>query len=493
MGAIINTGIKDATSFEGINSQPNRAYMSFLAIVAAIGGFLFGYDTAVISGTVGQVSLLFQLDAIHAGWYVGCALVGSIMGVLCAGVLSDHLGRKKTMIISAILFSLSALLCTVAGSFNQLVMARIIGGIGIGVVSIVSPLYISEVSAPQYRGRLVSLYQLAVTIGFLGAYLVNFGLLNYSEGGANALSHPFFRNIFREEVWRSMLGMAFIPSILFFVIIFFIPESPRWLILKRKEAKSLGILERIFGSREAAQYELGETKKVAQAETGKTDWKALLQPHIMRAVLIGAAIAILGQFMGVNAVLYYGPSIFESAGLSSGDSLGYQVIVGLVNVITTIIAVFIIDKVGRKRLVYFGVSGMILCLILIASYFSFGTQLGLSSIVLLVFFLLYIFSCAISISAVIFVFLSEMYPIKVRGLAMSIAGFSLWVGTYLIGQLTPWMLENLMPTGTFILFAVMCIPYMLIVWKLMPETAGKSLEEIEAFWEKKKTNNNSKV
>ena len=213
--------------------------------------------------------------------------------------------------------------------------------------------------------------------------------------------------------------------------------------------------------------------------------KTVSRPPIRKAVLIGAAIAILGQFMGVNAVLYYGPSIFEESGLASGDSLFYQVLVGLVNVVTTLIAFFIIDRVGRKRLVYFGVTGMIVTLLGIAWYFQFGR--ALSSYILLVFFLLYIFFCAISICAVIFVLLSEMFPSRVRGIAMSIAEFSLWIGTWLIGQLTPVLLETLRPQGTFLLFAVICVPYMLIVWKLIPETTGKSLEEIEAYWYAHKT------
>ena len=463
-----------------MQSTINFGYLIFLSVVAALGGFLFGYDAAVISGTIAQVTQLFQLDALQQGWYVGCALVGSIIGVLFAGILSDKLGRKLTMVISAILFSASALGCALCTDFTQLVVYRIIGGVGIGVVSIVSPLYISEVSVAQYRGRLVSLYQLAVTVGFLGAYLVNYQLLAWSESGA-LLGAPLLNKIFITEVWRGMLGMETLPAILFFIIIFFIPESPRWLIVRGQERKAVNILERIYNSITEATSQLKETQSVLTAETS-SEWSLLMKPGILKAVIIGVCIAVLGQFMGVNAVLYYGPSIFENAGLSGGDSLFYQVLVGLVNTLTTILALVIIDKVGRKKLVYYGVSGMVVSLILIGLYFLFGETLNVSSLFLLVFFLFYVFCCAVSICAVVFVLLSEMYPTKVRGLAMSIAGFALWIGTYLIGQLTPWMLQNLTPAGTFFLFALMCVPYMLIVWKLVPETTGKSLEEIERYW-----------
>ena len=463
-----------------MKSTINFGYLIFLSVVAALGGFLFGYDTAVISGTIAQVTQLFQLDALQQGWYVGCALVGSIVGVLFAGILSDKLGRKLTMVISAVLFSTSALGCALSADFAQLVVYRIIGGVGIGVVSIVSPLYISELAVAQYRGRLVSLYQLAVTVGFLGAYLVNYQLLAWAESGTQ-LSADWLNKIFITEVWRGMLGMETLPAILFFIIIFFIPESPRWLIVRGKELKAVNILEKIYNSITEAKSQLNETKSVLTSET-KSEWSLLMKPGIFKAVIIGVCIAILGQFMGVNAVLYYGPSIFENAGLSGGDSLFYQVLVGLVNTLTTVLALAIIDKVGRKKLVYYGVSGMVVSLILIGLYFLFGDSLGVSSLFLLVFFLFYVFCCAVSICAVVFVLLSEMYPTKVRGLAMSIAGFALWIGTYLIGQLTPWMLQNLTPAGTFFLFAVMCVPYMLIVWKLVPETTGKSLEEIERYW-----------
>ncbi len=409
------------------------ARVVFLAIVAAVGGILFGYDTAVISGTTEVVKSQFGLSTGLEGWYVGCALIGSIIGVLVAGMLSDFLGRKKTMLISAVLFSISAIGCALSADFTQLVIFRIIGGFGIGIVSIVSPVYISEVSPAEVRGTMVSLYQLFITIGFLLAYLANFLILRATD---------------MPDYWRPMLGAEAVPDLLFLILIFFIPESPRWLAVR------------------------------GQRQDNSEAWKALREKGILKAVLIGSAIAILGQFMGVNAVLYYGPKIFADAGFQ--DPLFSTVLVGVVNMLTTVIALAIIDKVGRKNLVWWGVGGMIFCLLMIGLYFLPFTSLP--TWFMLVFFLLYVFCTAISISAVVFVLLSEMYPNRVRGLAMSIAGFALWIGTYLIGQLTPWMLENLTPAGTFFLFAFMCLPYLWIMYKHVPDTTGKTLEEIEDYW-----------
>ena len=418
----------------------------FIAIVAALGGILFGYDTAVISGTTEVVKMQFGLTTGGEGWYVGCALIGSILGVLIAGMMSDFLGRKKTMLISALLFSISAIGCAVCADFTQLVIYRMVGGFGIGIVSIVSPVYISEVSPAEVRGTMVSLYQLFITIGFLLAYLMNFIIL---KGAVLDSTDPELGSrMFNQEYWRGMLGCEAIPDLLFLVLIFFIPESPRWLQVR------------------------------GQREDKSEEWKALREPGILKAVLIGSAIAILGQFMGVNAVLYYGPKIFADAGFE--DPLFSTVLVGIVNMLTTVIALAIIDKVGRKQLVWWGVGGMIFCLLMIGLYFLPATSLP--TWFMLTFFLLYVFCTAISISAVVFVLLSEMYPNRVRGLAMSIAGFALWIGTYLIGQLTPWMLETLTPAGTFFLFAFMCIPYLWIMYKYVPNTTGKTLEEIEEYW-----------
>ncbi len=410
-------------------------YIVFLSAVAALGGILFGYDTAVISGTTDIVSGQFGLGELATGWYVGCALIGSIIGVLLAGMLSDFLGRKKTMFIAAVLFSISAIGCALCKGFTSLVIYRMVGGLGIGVVSIVCPIYISEVAPAEKRGTLVSLYQLAITLGFLLAYLANYLIL---KGTSTA------------EYWRPMLGAEAIPDLLFLALIFFIPESPRWLEVRGRR------------------------------KDNSEEWKALREPGILLAVLVGSCIAILGQFMGVNAVLYYGPTIFRDAGFE--DPLFSTVLVGVVNMLTTVIALLIIDKVGRKQLVWWGVGGMIFCLLMIGLYFLPTTQLPTGF--MLTFFLLYVFCTAISISAVVFVLLSEMYPNRVRGLAMSIAGFALWVGTYLIGQLTPWMLGNLTPAGTFFLFAFMCLPYLYIMWRYIPETTGKTLEEIEEHWKR---------
>ena len=381
------------------------------------------------------------------------------------------------MLISAAFFSISAIGCAVCGSFDALVAFRIIGGVGIGIVSIVSPIYISEVSPAKIRGTLVSLYQLAVTAGFLLAYLANWAIDAGIDPSA-AADAGLWSRMFNAEAWRGMLGSETLPALLFLFIIFFIPESPKWLIIKGKPSEATAVLSRILGSEDEINAEVEATRSSSGEDKGS--WSDLLKPGILVAVLAGCAIAILGQFMGVNAVLYYGPKIFSEAGFD--NPMFSTVLVGLVNFATTVLAVFIIDRVGRKQLIYWGVSGMIICLMAIGTYFATGGALGNGF--MLAFFLAYVFCCAISISAIVFVLLSEMYPNSIRGRAMSLAGFMLWVGTYLVGQLTPVLLEW-SQAGTFFIFAVMCVPYMLIMWKVIPETTGKTLEEIEEYWTKR--------
>ncbi len=465
-----------------MKNTENIQYAFFLTIIAALGGFLFGYDAAVISGTTEDVKAFYHLTDIQQGWYVGCAILGSIIGVLLAGKLSDLWGRRPVMMFAAILFFASGIGCAFYSTFDQLVLYRIVGGVGIGVASITAPLYISEISIPRYRGRMVSCYQLAITIGILGSYLANSAILKWSQ--SVVYDSGFLKLIINDQVWRGMLGMEALPAFLFMIVLFFIPESPRWLVVKNKDDSALKILKKIFPP-DKARSEIAEIHDIINKEE-KSDWRLLLKPGFRTALIIGVCLAILGQFMGVNAVFYYGPKFLGEAGLGKTASLDLQVWVGLVNVLSTILAMFVIDRIGRKKLIYIGVSGMVILLFCIGLFF-YGVSAGMaiSTWVLFGLILGYVFSSAISISAVIFVLLSEMYPVKVRGSAMSIAGFSLWVGTYLIGQLTPWLTTRLAASGVFWLFGVMCIPYLLITYFLVPETTGKSLEEIERMWEAK--------
>ena len=458
------------------------SYVIFLTIIAALGGFLFGYDTAVISGTTEDVKAFYNLTDIQQGWYVGCAIIGCMIGVLLAGRLSDAFGRKPMLMTAAVIFSSSSIGCAIYSGFDQLVFYRIFGGMGIGIASIIAPLYISEISIPKYRGRMVSCYQLAITVGILGSYLSNSAVLKWSQ--SVQYESGFMKLAINDQVWRGMLGMETFPALLFLLALFLIPESPRWQVVKQHDDRALRTFGKIY-SPDKAQKEIEEIRDVISRET-KSDWRLLFKPGFRIALIVGVCLAMLGQFMGVNAVFYYGPKFLLEAGLEKTASLDFQIWVGLVNVISTILAMMVIDRIGRKKLIYIGVSGMVVLLFGIGLFFYLaGIGQAVSTQVLFFLILAYVFSSAISISAVIFVLLSEMYPVKVRGSAMSIAGFSLWVGTYLIGQLTPWLTTRLSASGVFWLFGFMCIPYMLITFCLVPETTGKSLEDIEREWAKK--------
>jgi sugar porter (SP) family MFS transporter len=456
------------------NQQTNRTYLLFIALTAALGGFLFGYDTAVISGTIGFVKSKFALDVVMEGWFVSSALVGCIAGVSMAGELSDRFGRKKALIASGFLFSISALGCAISASHTQLIIYRFLGGVGVGVASMLSPLYISEVSPANVRGRLVALYQLAIATGILFAYFSNAWLLKNSS--TVELPHVFLQKIFAEEVWRAMFGSEVVPAMLFFITMLFVPESPRWLASKGKNQKAGAVLARINGSHLAARELASINEAIAKEEKGS--WKVLFQPGIRVAMFAGIILALLSQFTGINAIIYYGPKILEEAGLKLSDALGGQVIIGFVNVIATVYAISRIDKYGRKKLMLFGVSGMAVSLLIIGTLFLFKMTSG---VLVLVFILTFCASFSIGVGPVVWVLLSEIYPTNMRGRAMSVATLALWIATATIGQLVPWMLENVTPAGTFFVFALFCIPVPLILRRI-PETKGMSLEDIERTW-----------
>jgi len=452
----------------------------WLTITASLGGLLFGYDTAVISGTLSMVRIQFGLNAAMEGWYVSSALVGCIIGVSFAGWLSDKYGRKKVMLLAAMLFLVSALGCSLISSFSMLVIYRWLGGMGVGIASMLSPMYISEIAPPKIRGKLVAIYQFAITIGILFSFFVNAWLLNQS------LDHKFFIShkltfIFITEVWRAMLGMESVPALLFFLLLLTVPESPRWLIIRGNIMKAKTTLNRTVGEEDALK-EIGEIQESFITE--KKSKKLILEPGIKLAVLLGVALAVLQQFTGIDAVIYYGPRIMETAGFGLSDALDSQVLIGSVNMLFTLLAIWKIDKFGRKPLLLTGTSGMFFSLLIIGILFLINQTEGL---MLLIFILFFIASFAFSLGPVVWVMLSEIYPTRIRGRAMAIATMAVWIGTAIIGQLIPLSLDNLGPAVTFWIFALFCIPTIGIGWKIMPETKGISLESIEKYWLKKKS------
>lgn len=452
-----------------------RIYLIGLALIASLGGFLFGYDTAVISGTLAMVRQQFALNANMEGWYVSSALLGCILGVSGAGWLSDKYGRKRVLLLTGALFSISAIGCALSLSFTMLVIYRLIGGLGVGIASMLSPLYISEISPPALRGRLVTLYQFAITIGILCAYFVNVWLLNMSyEPGFEHVAN--FHLIFKAEVWRGMLGMEAVPALSFFILIIFIPKSPRWLVVKGHSDQARKVLSRLVGIDEA-NNEITEIEDTLALEKGS--WKMLLAPGIKMAVFIGVTLAVLQQFTGIDAIIYYGPRIFEEAGFGLTEALGGQVVIGIINVVFTVIAIFTIDIFGRKRLLLTGTTGMLVSLLVIGGLFAAGKADGM---LLLSLVLVFIACFAFSLGPVVWVILSEIYPTKIRGRAMSIATIAVWIGTAIIGQLIPVSLDNLGPDITFWIFAFFCVPTIYIGWKLLPETKGRTLEDIERHW-----------
>ena len=457
-----------------------KSNVTFLAIIAALGGFLFGYDTAIISGTIGLVKTQFNLSAVMEGWYVSSALVGTILGVSVAGILSDKFGRKNMLLMSGMFFALSAIGCTISVSFNGLVVYRLLGGMGVGVASMLSPLYISEIAPAKNRGRLVALYQLAITLGILVAYFANAYLLGLSTSESLIDSTGMTNKIFVEEVWRAMLGSETLPALIFLLLLLTIPKSPRWLAMKGKNQQAKNILLRFVTEKEADE-EIQNVEAVLAKESGSI--KAVFSGPFKLAMIIGISLAVLGQVTGINAIIYYGPKILEEGGLQLGEALGGQVVIGIVNVLFTFIALWKIDDLGRKPLLTYGIIGIMISLVVIGFLFYFEVN---NTYLLMTFILTFIACFAFSFGPVVWVLLSEIYPLKIRGAAMSVATMAVWVGATFVGQMTPWFLENLKPSGTFWFFAVCMIPALYLAIKVLPETKGKTLEEIENYWLSKK-------
>jgi sugar porter (SP) family MFS transporter len=443
------------------SERSGGAYILLISLVAAIGGLLFGFDTAVISGAIGFMETEFALSAAMKGWVASCTLIGCMMGAALAGVSSDRFGRKKVLLFSAVAFSATALICAVARNATDLVIGRMIGGVGIGVASMLSPMYIAEVAPARVRGRLVSLQQLAICTGILGAYFSNAFILQL--------------NLTDAQKWRWMFGAGVFPAAIFLVLLFVVPESPRWLFKRGQAERARAILARISSAREA-DAEIEEIRTTTSIETAGLS--GLLEPRLRPALFCGAILAIFQQITGINAVLYYAPEIFKAAGAESSRAFNDSVWVGVFFLVFTFVAIGVIDKIGRKPLIIGGTIAMGLSLIVLALAFS----MKVTGLPLLAVILFYVSSFAASQGPVVWVIMSEIFPNRIRGVAMSVATVLLWGACYVVSQTFPMLVDAAGSVLTFCIYAVMCAASVILTLRFVPETKGRSLEEIEAQW-----------
>ena len=447
----------------GVNMQ----YLILLAVAASLGGLLFGYDTAVIAGAIGFLAEKFELTAAMKGWTASSAIIGCIFGAMFAGVISDRFGRKRVLIVTAILFAISAIGSAIPQSLVELIGARFIGGLGVGAASMLAPLYISEISPAHVRGRLVTLYQLAIVVGIQVIYFVNLLISGSGDETWNI-----------DLGWRYMFGSEIIPAILFLILLLKVPESPRWLAKQGRDDDALDTLTRINGSKRANEI-LDEIKESFKDDTGTL--AELFKPGLRTAMVIGIMLALFSQITGINAIIYYAPEIFKGAGFATESAMMQTVIIGLVNLIFTFVALWLIDKLGRKKLLLFGISGMFLCLLGLGTVFYLDMASGPF---VLIFILGYVASFASAMGPIPWVMISEIFPTRKRGLAISIAVLVLWFAVYLVTQLFPIMTEQFGEATTFWIFMINCIVIFLFVLFKVPETKGKTLEEIEQSWKK---------
>ncbi|MDB5132971.1 MAG: transporter [Mucilaginibacter sp.] len=443
-------------------------YVYRCTFVAAIGGFLFGYDTAVIAGAIGFIQQKYQLSPAMMGWIASCALIGCVLGAMTGGVMSDWIGRKKVLVISGILFFVSSLGIMIPLNLNYFVFFRLIGGVGIGIASMVVSMYISEIAPAAIRGRLISINQLGVVTGILIIFFVN------------AYIASLHTELWTIDIgWRYMFGSGIIPSFVFIALLFSVPESPRWLGQKARWQEAATVLNKL-NMPDEAMTELEAIKISVQGETGS--FSDLLKPGLRIVTIIGIGLAFFSQITGINAIMYYAPEIFKATGDGVKSALLQTIMIGIFNIISTVIAILYVDKLGRKLMLMVGSIGMAVCLALIGAFFFMGMAKGywvVSSI------LGYISFFGISLGPLAFVVIAEIFPTRVRAKAISVAIFSLWLSTFAVSLVFPAFLKFLGGAYTFWLFMGFAVLSFLFIWKVVPETKGKTLEEIEQYWSKK--------
>jgi len=446
--------------------------LSRVCAVAAVGGLLFGYDTAVISGAIGFLQTHFELNPAMKGWTASSALAGCVIGAVFAGVLNDRLGRRKVLILSAIAFLVSAIGTALPNTLTTFIIFRFIGGMGVGAASMTGPLYIAEISPARIRGRMVSWNQFAIIFGIVAVYFVNYFIVHIPDDPTWNVTTG----------WRWMFGSEAIPATLFLLLLLFVPESPRWLTKQGREDKALAILSQVEGS-DYARSEVDAIKANLSEESNSIG--QLLQPGLRIAIVIGIVLAVIQQVCGINVFLYYGPEIFKTISSSKVDvALLQQIVVGAVMLLFTVTATWTVDRIGRKPLMIFGFFGMLISL----TGLGVAAYMNQISAWTLIFILGFIACFALSAGPVTWVILSEIFPTKVRGRAMATATVCLWFANLAISQTFPmmdenaWLVEKFNHSFPFWVYAIFCLASVIFIWRCVPETKGKTLEQIEKQW-----------
>ncbi|MEA1878201.1 MAG: sugar porter family MFS transporter [Bacteroidota bacterium] len=438
----------------------NKRYTVLTALIVALGGFLLGFDSAVISGAVPFIKEYFVLNDIQLGWSVSCLILGAMLGNSVAGPLSDRFGRKNVLIFTALLFAISAVSSALATQFGFFIVARIIGGIGVGGAILIAPIYIAEIAPAEKRGQLVSFNQLNIVIGISAAYFSNYFLLEIGDNN-----------------WRWMLGVEAIPAIIYFSLLFIVPMSPRWLYRHGNKMQARIILEKIGGP-DYAKSCMAEIQGSIGGAQAKSSIGQIFAKKYGFIIFIGLTIAFFQQITGINAVFYYAPTIFEQAGGGTEAAFLQAVVVGLTNLAFTIVAIFLIDRLGRKSLLIIGASGMTIALTVLGLSFDKSIE-EINTAVVLSSVLLYVASFAISFGPVMWALLSEIFPNMIRGIAISVVGFFNSLVSFSVTLVFPWELTHVGPSGTFFIFGGMALLSLLFAVFFVPETKGKSLEQLE--------------
>jgi SP family sugar porter-like MFS transporter len=452
----------------------NTKYILSISLVSAMGGLLFGYDWVVIGGAKPFYEQFFQIahSTNLQGWAMSCALVGCLLGAILSGILSDRFGRKRLLIFAGFLFTLSAIGTGATSEFQFFIIYRIVGGIGIGLASNLSPMYIAEISPATMRGKFVSLNQLTIVIGILAAQLVNWQI---AETVPEEFTDADILASWNGQMgWRWMFWAEVIPASLFFLLMFFVPESPRWLTKRGNEKDVETILSRIGGT-DYATNEFQNIKATLLHETNKVIFRELLHPNLRKVLIIGVVLAAFQQWCGINVIFNYAEEVFKAAGYGVSDILFNIVITGSVNMVFTFIAIYTVDKLGRKALMLMGAGGLagIYALMGAAYYFQISGTLVLILVISAI-------ACyAMSLAPVTWVVLSEIFPNRIRGAAMAVATVSLWSACFLLTYTFPLLNSWLNASGTFWLYGFICLGGLLFIYKKLPETKGKSLEAIE--------------